>query len=299
MITALFHLVRWRLRVLAPLMLHAVLTGCETTGNGPRIVHEVDAPDYAELAAAHNERVAMLQQLYSRGVLEVRWRDDTGVQKREPQVDLDLYFMPQRRTAFRASKVGEIYLWLGSDAQQFWVFDMTGEERVLFHAAHDIYGGESGEASMPHPLLIRDLMGLVSLPEREGESPMEYSPERDAWMAVAPASSGRGWIRLYFDRSSSLPKRAEALMRGEQVIFTSEIGRYRRATQDGMSAVRFPWMPTLVDVTAEDVAEGVSRIDVKIALASPTGRVDDQPMDRVFDLDRLKHALRPERVEAR
>jgi hypothetical protein len=242
----------------------------------------------------------MLRTLYSRGVLEVRWRDDRGVRRSEPQVDLDLYFMPERRTAFRASKVSENYLWLGSDDDHFWVFDLTGEERLLIHAAHDAAAaGRHDELSL-HPLLIRDLMGLVWMPAPEnGEHPtIAHSRDRDAWVVVVPATTP-GWrIRLYLDRVTGLPKRAEGLAQDGRVAFTSEIGRYRRATQEGMASVLFPWMPTLIDVTADDLTGGVSRIDVKISLDSPTGRVANHPMDRVFDLERLKRSLRPERIEA-
>jgi hypothetical protein len=264
------------------------------------IPHADEFPTYAELAGPHNDRVDMLRTLYSRGVIEVEWVHVDGRRRRETQVDLDLYLMPERYTAYRASKLGVMYLWLGSDESQFWIFDHTGEENTLFVAPHDHAAFENPDVLVLHPLLLLDLMGLARLPEPDPErdQTVRYSQEHDAWVVETAARMQPWRVRLHFDRRAMLPKAAEMLGPSEEPLMTSTItlGRYRRATQQGMAAVNFPQMPTLVDVVALRPTEEIERIEVKIALDSPTGRVADQPMDRVFDLERLIRQFRPAKV---
>lgn len=266
------------------------VAGCRTLPAG---LTDDEMLSYQQIAERHNERVEGLSNLYSRGVIEIRWRDGDG--RHFEQGNLDLWLELPRRTALRVEKLGNVFLWLGSDEERFWLFDMLGDETVLLTAHHDSAIRGTGLLTV-RPLALLDLAGLSALPETEGT--IEYDGELDAWVVTAPGQGGM--MRMYMHRTSLLPLRVESLDEAGDVAYTSEIRltRYRTAARPGVPPSQFGHMPTLIDITsAQPPGEGITSGEIKIALGTPTGRVDDQPMDRVFDLDRLMRSMRPDHIE--
>lgn len=271
------------------------ITGCRTLPTGPDA--DGDAPTYATIAEAHNERVDRLSQIYSRGVIEIRWRDEDG--RHFEQGNLDLWLQLPRHTGLRVEKVGNVFLWLGSNDERFWLFDMLGDETVLLTEGHDSVLQGNGLMTM-RPLALLDLAGLTKLPEAIGDADpqLTFDERRDAWVVTAPGQGGM--MRMYFDRYRLLPVQVDSLDEAGDVAYRSDIrlARYRSVPRPGAPPSMFGQMPTLIDITATTrPGEAVTRAEIKLALDTPTGRVDNQPMDRVFDLDRLIRSMRPDRIE--
>lgn len=281
-----------------------LMASCE---NGPRADHAGTgtageagpAIEYEELARAHNERLDRYRTLNARGNIELRWRDDRG--RHFEQGDLDFYLDQPRRTAFRVSKLGEIYFWAGSDDSCFWFFDLSRDQRHLVVESLDaewMREGDQEDGVAFRPLTVLDLMALSRVPETASENenrPVAFDARRDAWHVVVNGLGGE--VRLYFDRETRLPMRAESLNDRGEPVAQSTIRRYRAVDQPtgaGGGVIR-PVMPTLVDIQPMD--DSVGQMEVKIALGSPTAAVDETALRRVFDLARLAGSLRPQHIE--
>ena len=269
--------------------------GCKSPSK-PMVESPDPPPTYAAIAKAHNERVAQLQQLYAVGTIEFRWKDDKGSHFENGHAEL--WLLLPRRTALRIDKVGEVLLWLGSDDERYWFFDLLSKESLLKVGRHDeaVADVQATTALGMRPLVMLDLLALTPLSVEEAVSAVSLDVERNAWVVQVhsdnAADSGR---RLYFDRTTMLPLRVELLDAAGQVQTSSSLRRYQSVTQEGMSPAAFPKFATLIDIFAstDDAANG----SVKLALDEATGVVDDQPLDRVFNLERLMSALKPARVE--
>ncbi len=244
-------------------------------------------PTYAEIAAAHNSNIERLRHVHATGQIELWWSDESG-RYHEPcraQLWLDL----PRKTALRMEKFGEVLMWLGSDDQRYWFFDgLDREETVLYVGDHD------AARLVPHrvalvtnPFVLLDLMALVPLPKPCGpaDPAVAYDADHDAWRVQVPGLGGR--IRVYFDRSTRRAKRVEALAEDGTVVATSDLGRYESVEQTGVAPLDRPKFPTKVDIL---LPPGDDR--VMLAVEGPQSTTNA----RVFELDRLIQALRPDRV---
>ncbi|UCD76351.1 MAG: hypothetical protein JSV91_05385 [Phycisphaerales bacterium] len=251
-------------------------------------------PDYAQLAQTHNRRVGRLQKLYSRGVVEIRWEDEAG--RHFEQGNVQLWLSLPRQTALRVEKLGDVLLWLGSNDQGYWLFDMIPDETVLYWGRHDEESGPQSDSAIAlKPLALLDLMGLSPLPPAEQDDsepppPVHFDEEHDGWEIAARGAGGL--MRICFDRESLLPKRVESLDAEGRIVAASGLRRYARVEMEGSLSVNWPQLPTLADI---DLTEGENSL--RLALESPTTIMDDQPLDRIFDFERLQQALRPDRVE--
>lgn len=253
-----------------------------------------NAPAYDHLAGVHNRRVDRLKRLHSQGVIELRWEDDRG--KHFEQGNVRLWLDLPHKTALRVEKLGDVLLWLGSDETEFWFFDLISDETMLVHGQHDqeIRSGAVGAIGLK-PLALLDLIGLTPLPPRPplaaGDEPstdlppdVSFDAQRNAWTVEAQGAGGR--MRLYFDPMTFLPVRIESLDSEGIPVAASELDRHRPVETEGSLSVNWPRLPTLIDIDLGGQARSL-----KLALDSPTTIVEGQPMDRVFDLARLRKAM--------
>ncbi len=244
-------------------------------------------PAYAELAAAHNSRIERLRQVHATGVIELWWSDENG--RHHEQCRAQLWLELPRKTALRMEKLGEVLLWIGSDDARDWFFDgLDRGETVLYVGDHDAARLVPDRAALvTNPFAMLDLMGLVPLPSPRGpgDPAVAYDADHDAWRVQVPGLGGR--MRVFFDRSTRRPKRVEALLEDGAVVATSDLGRYESVEQTGVAPLDRPKFPTKVDILQPPGADRVwLRFD------PPQSTINA----RIFELDRLIQALRPDRV---
>lgn len=254
--------------------------GCVATSPIP----PPEAPAYGTIAGAHNARIERLRTIYSRGVLEIRWSDETG--RHFEQGSVDLWVALPRHTALRVAKLGEVLLWLGSDDHHYWLFDRFAQETTLVVGAHEeSLRSVHATALTVRPLSLLDLMGLTPLPDGAALD-VVFDAERDAWVLETVGAGGP--IRLYLDRAKLLPKRVEVLSEEGDVTLYSDLGRYKSVKLAGAAGLSNPKLATIVDIAATD-----DSARLKLALDSP----NDDANPQVFRLERLIRALQPDRIE--
>jgi len=268
----------------------ASLGGCQ---QGPAPVAEDGPapfpPPYAEIQRAHNARIERLSTLESGGNIELRWTDPDGGSHFE-QGDIKLVWRLPRDLALRIYKF-DTKMWLGSDDDQFWFFDLvTGEESVAYVGEFSGNEDDAGSREIPgmlQPMRLLDLMALSPLPE--GGS-VAWDPEEDAWRIEA---AGRGGpVRIFLDRASLLPLRVDSLGDGGEPLYRSRHERHEKVPAEGIPYGDYPRIATRVSLV-EPGADG----EAVLFLDQPTARIDERRLDIMTDLDRLMSSLRPDRVE--
>lgn len=243
-----------------------------------------DVPPYAQLAAAHNERVGGLGDVAARGVIELRWTDDEG--RHFEQGELDLWMTLPRRTAIFVSKLGERFIWIGADGTRAWFFDFRGGETVLSVSDADrAEGGAMGDVPML-PSTVVALAGLRALPETSGAE-VEYDAARDAFILTDPDATRP--LRLFLDRATGLPVRAEIRLDAAMLASDITLDRYERVRTRGRPPLAWPLFPTLIDLSGD-----ADELRVKLSVRSPS---DEDVRPDYFDLDWLTDRFAPVRVE--
>lgn len=243
---------------------------------GPGAGGEPETPAYEVLAAAHNDRVARLDRISARGVIELWWTDDDG--RHFEQGEADLWVALPRRTALNISKVGHRIMWIGSDDEQTWLFDFRDGVTTL-HVAPD--GQAAPDGPMPfEPTLLLELGGLTPLPAAGGQ--VRYDDEFDAW-AVTAADR----LVLFLDQESLLPVRAELYDDEGRILLYSAMkrARYERVGLSGTSPLAGPLFPTLINLKSAD-----DRFEVRLSARGPT---DSDVNPDYFDLGWLKGHFKP------
>ncbi len=258
------------LRSLLPLLL---LVSCRVQ-SGPAADRDHDVPGYEVLAAAHNERVQRLGMIAARGVIEMWWTDDDG--RHYEQGELDLWIALPRRTALRVSKLGHLFMWIGSDDRQTWLFDFRDGVTTL----HLTEEGLTDTAIPFEPRLLLELGGLTPLPAAGGA--VRYARDHDAWEVRAPNRPV-----LFLDRQSLLPVRAELLDEAGRILLYSAMKRtrYQRVDLAGVSPLGGPMFPTLVNIKSTD-----DRFEVQLSARGPN---DSGVKAKYFELSWLKDHFKP------
>ncbi len=273
-----------------------VISGCKSPPKGPPPPSEY--PKYSELAAAHNARLQMLQTVYASGVVELRWGDKKG--HHTEQGNVELWLKAPRRTALRIEKLGENLAWLGCDGTQSWLFDLTNDDRILRVGPNNLLVTDEDRGAVSvTPSALLDLIAFTPLPMEEPQPAVQFDAGLDAWMI-----SSRGLdapIRVYFDRTSHLPKKVESLSTdGSGVVFFSDLRNFQSVKVPGVSVAALPKMPCVMELgspTTGDANSDIREGQVKIVINDATTEVDPEQMKRVFNLEMLINALRPNRIE--
>lgn len=276
------------LRVLALGVAAAWLGGCELLQTRPgagAVAQEV--PAYAEVARRYNERVAPLTDLWARATAVVEGVDAQGERLRE-QAEGHLQLQPPRHLAMSLGKVGETYLYLGSNDERYWWFDMVdADAKVGFVGRHeDVTDDKIRALGLPvEPLELVELLGVTPLPEGEGARGRVRAVEGGArWQIVTPARWGTREVRV--DPKTMEPSWIRLLDQEGRPLALAELDRYDLVQGApspsprvaGRLTVRTPRFRGDVRLSLYDHAVGRTR-----AVA-----FDLERLQRVYRLDEMK-----------
>ena len=267
----------------------ATLSSCQTMPRPGDEGSEVQVPSYETIAARHNDRLDRLTAVNAAGSIELRWTDDQGRHFESGRAEV--WIILPDRTAIDVQKLGERLMWMGSNGSDTWMIDFRGDETVLY--LHDASSENQPEAAarVPiEPITLLKLLGLGRLPaESEKDlSPVIYDAPREAWVVTVRAADDR--LRLFFDRESFLPIRVELRSSDHEILRHSTLAlrRYESIQMAGVVPGTQPRFPTLAEVFNADGSGSI-----KLALRGPT----DAVKGKYFELDWIRRAFRPDRIE--
>lgn len=167
-----------------------------------------DAPDYDEVRAAYNARVARLPRVWARAVVSLRYADSDG-RRRSEQGEGHFQFIGPDRVALTAGKLGEPIVYLGCDDTRYWLFEREGSGRVSIGRHENLGRPCSLPVGLPaHPLDLVALLGITPLPEQAIARPY-WTSDRSAIVVTIPARAGA--MRLMIDPGTWEPIAGEIL----------------------------------------------------------------------------------------
>lgn len=216
------------------------------------------------------KRTANFQELVGRGVIEFRWTDEDG--KHREQGDLD-FWKQGEALSLRISKLGELIMWFGGDANQIWLFDLLRDETTLS------INGESNLFSDIKMALV--LLGLSPLPAGE------LTVAKNGVVTLLDAE-GKKWTIL-FEQDMNRPIEI-TVVDGDE---TSRAFHRRgiRVELENLHELHWPVTGGLIDLTSTR-----GNTEIKIAFETLSTVVAEERLDRVMSLSFLEKALKPVRT---
>ncbi|MFO0873944.1 MAG: hypothetical protein U0575_08240, partial [Phycisphaerales bacterium] len=189
---------------------------------------------------AQARRRNALRTLMATGQVELRWHDDDGSHFEFCRGELFLRLPDD--TALSLTKVGERFLWLGSDESQRWLFDMRNRDATLWLVDAGSFAAdgsfvppaaphrESATLPIAHVSVI-DLLGLMEFPPLEDLD----SVSEDASDAPRVEFTGQGGpVRVVIDGATSLPRAVEVLGDDGSVLVRSAFEAYEPVEREGL-----------------------------------------------------------------
>ncbi len=212
------------------------------------------------------------------------YRDPEGRRHREQGEGHLQLVRDADQLALSVGKLGETYVYLGSNASEYWWLDLTEQHRAWV-GRHDRVSGP-GQAGVPvHPLDLMDVLGVRPLPAGAGQSAsVGWSADGRLLGVTLPARWGQR--RTWLDPDTFEPVRVELLDRSGAAALTARLWDYKAvAAPPGMvSGVAGPRIATSIDL---EVPATETRIELR--LFDPANR-RGYPKAAAFDLAALLNA---------
>ena len=237
-------------------------SSCAPKGPAP-FVHQQTVD---EVAAPEMKRTQHFQKLVGRGAIEFTWSDENGNHKEQGELD---FWKQGNSVSLRVTKLGELLAWFGGEGKDFWFFDLMEDEPTLR------IGGKQGMFNDIDVALV--LLGLVPVPEcnatvKDGVFRSIDKTSR-TWSATYSIEDNRP---LHISMRSGKHKAEATHIEGIRV----EI--------DNLHELHWPITGGNIDIR-----DNQGNTEIKIVFSSLSTIVEDEPMERVFDLEFLKNALKP------
>ena len=244
------------------------LSGCQS----PQKKESVISPERQQSWREDREQ---LTKLHRSGVCELRWVDEAGRRHFEPQVDCDLWWQPPSAFAMQFSKLGEILGWGGGDGTQLWLFDLLSEPTQL-----TIIEPEAAAKTLVFGLPLAGLLDGWQL--RPLSAVGAHSPEL--------VQSQLGPVTLFATGVGEPPSRL-ATDDGQLEVLYSNWNMIARAQDDASGRPAGQWFPERVEWRLQ-----APEATATFWLHQPRRSLEQQRWNRLFDLDRLRRSLRPQKT---
>ena len=264
-------------------VLSALVSGCTTSRGVPPAAMPAVAPD--EVRDMQAARLDGLRRLHRYGVMEITWVDETGRTHREPQVSLNFWYEVPRRTALRIDKIGEVFFWIGSDDEAYWIFDLSADPSILTHGLHASSAGTRMDGlGQLSPLVLLDLLGLSEFTDVA----VGTQVDPDGGPVHLMTTAGRALVT--WDPVLGVPTSIAVLDTDGKVRMESHLEMYQSINVDGTGTMLFPRRVKVLSADRD--------LQLRIFFDTPPQPLSRQKWDRIFDPDRLQHSLRPDEVRS-
>lgn len=152
----------------------------------PQIEPIGELPDYDQLVTRYNENLQGIDQIWSRADVTVEYKDDKG-KKRKDRGDQSILMIKQSEddidsVALALGGLGKTVLWIGCDAERYWVFHLQDEKSLHYGAWENINALTTKR--LPAPIYPNDLpliMGIEPLVPSTEEPALSYGTPIVEW----------------------------------------------------------------------------------------------------------------------
>jgi hypothetical protein len=209
------------------LMVAAVIAGgcsCRVQpAPGPEPMERGPAPEYAEVAARYNERVADVGLIWAQATTRIWYTDEEGRDQSE-QADSYLQHIAPNNVLLEITRFGKKYGLLGANDEFYW-WILTDDRTAVVGSHEQTTPEAAAQAGLPvHPLDLLALIGAAPLAPESGAGEVWWSEEGHRRLMVAsPARWGR--IVMALDPDTYEPLAVE-MQRGGRPAVSSELGDY-------------------------------------------------------------------------
>ena len=275
-----------RLFLVLLLALGVVAPGCRTVDETGAGSFELD-----RFLDRQADRASLLRVLESSGTIEIRRKQEGETSFDDCALEL---WRDGDRFALRLRKLGERFLWVGSDGAQWWLFELAADPVRLVI----LPPGQVGRQAIAPDLLLFGPDQLLNLAGLEPilADPADIEPTivdgkgRIAFPASHPDDS---WSTVvwWIDLETLLPERIEILDGEGRLTLESVPGGYEPIRARDQPVGNWPDFPRRLRVRD---AEGST--DVKIFFNQP-GATGARNRDRLFDIEALMKSFKPGTIE--
>ena len=274
-------------RVLSGLLACLLLASCRTGQEGP-----ASTPfDLEGFLAWQQQRSALLRTLKSSGTIELREETEGGTTFEDCALEL---WRDGGRFALRLRKLGERFLWVGSNGEEWWLFELASDPvRLMIVPA-----GNDGGPSIPSDLLILGPEQLLQMAGLEGLDPDPAScttsmEDGHVRLAFTDRSAPEGWSRVawFMKPDTFLPSRIQVLDGTGGIRFEARLSGYEPIRARDQPIGSWPQFARKVRIN-----DGAGAIDVRLFFNGPVAS-NAGFREAIFDLDSLMKTFRPGSVE--
>ena len=248
-------------------------------------------PSYDDVVERFNERTDLLERMWARAVISLRYVDVEG-DRRSEQGDGHFQRRDADKLAISVGKLGETLFWLGADERRYWIFDLTtSDHTVCYVGRHDLLTLEkarrAGLTIPPHQYLR--LAGLSPLPPEPDDAELGWTEE--GLVRVTVDDRGALW-RLDLDPLTLEPAGVVLLSVAGEPALISELTEYQTVdlSDRGIGEPRAPGKVRISHPASE------TEISVTIDGRIIDGVRANKPKPRTFDFDVLLRAFAPDEV---
>ena len=261
-----------------------VVGGCSSSPGGRTTV--VNDVLIEALVVHHNERVAEIDRVWARVSVRIKGTDARG-DGFEEQGEGHLQVTRPGSVSLTIGKLGETYFAYGSNAERYWMFDLSDSDRrvALVGAIENLTPERAAEIGLSvHP---GDLISSLGIEPIELGSVIGARWELGEGLVVISMPSRWGSTEYWFDPGTGLVMRVVSLDALGGKIAVSGLSRYKDLLDDQRrgSGVK---VPGKVEITRAGLNGGSGEF-VRIELSEPSQR-SIKPM--VYKPERLKRAYR-------
>lgn len=240
----------------------------------PQLASDHPPPSYRKLVERYNARIVGIDQLWSRSRLKIEWRDDKGDVRREDG-EGNFIFRRPLDLALTAGKLGNVGLWIGSNAEEYWLLDLQGDGAA--YVGRHRYVGRPCAQPLPLAVYPSDLLLVMGLAPIDPTAAAEVEMIEGRALIEPP---GLG-ARLLLEPDTGRAVRIDLLDREGRSVIVCRLNEEARLTPAAV-------IPTAIDLY-------VVNSDAKLTLKLSDLQIDGRKIkDAVFNIGVLLNAHKPE-----
>lgn len=274
-----------------------LLTGCHrpdtfTTGYTSQSPITTADITYPELARRYNKAVEPLGTLRATTGIEIEWyevKENGDRRYRSESGDGKLIRRRPSDVAMTVEKLGRIYLWAGSNAESYWLFDRVDDETAYIGS----YDKMQSAGRRPFPMPVRPdtvpwLLGLEPMPYDEA-APVEW-PEVRLYEGQYYVDVPGMRARMLIDPQTYRPTRVDLTDPAGFSVLTAKLEGNFPVEVEGVDKKKYPLMCEKAEIF-------VAGVDSRFTIAVDSATTSTSKIkDAMFDFGALNKTLKPDQV---